>query len=348
LPGNVPPVADEREGLLAFLAQQRYALRLAAHGLTDEQARVAPTTSALSIGGLIKHVTATERGWMDTLLQRPSAESGESGEADYVTGFTMTADETLAGILDSYEQAARETEDIIAGIADLGQPVPVPKGVPWFPDDVDAWSVRWVLLHLIEETGPPRGARRHPPRMPRRRHRHAADGRGRGLARHPLAAALGRRKGTFLTSDLEGAGHAAAHVVQAGEGVAAGAVDGHPDRAGVAVVEVARGVRARLDPDVVGRVAAVVEHELDDARMGSHQGRREAQVVSGGDVDPLHPVRAGGGLDRGLGHGRGSGDAGAPGPTLGAPQRAAGQPEQQHDAQQQPPSHVDSSRPWPR
>ena len=36
-------------------------------------------------------------------------------------------------------------------IGDLDQPVPVPKGVPWYPDDVDAWSVRWVLLHLIEE-----------------------------------------------------------------------------------------------------------------------------------------------------------------------------------------------------
>ena len=29
--------------------------------------------------------------------------------------------------------------------------VPVPKGVPWFPDDVEAWSVRWILLHLMEE-----------------------------------------------------------------------------------------------------------------------------------------------------------------------------------------------------
>ncbi len=24
--------------------------------------------------------------------------------------------------------------------------------MPWFPDDIDAWTVRWVLLHLIEET----------------------------------------------------------------------------------------------------------------------------------------------------------------------------------------------------
>ena len=29
--------------------------------------------------------------------------------------------------------------------------VPVPQ-VPWFPKDIEAWTVRWVLVHLIEET----------------------------------------------------------------------------------------------------------------------------------------------------------------------------------------------------
>ncbi len=47
---------------------------------------------------------------------------------------------------------AKETDTVVGGITDLGQAVPVPKGVPWFPDDVESWSVRWVLLHLIEET----------------------------------------------------------------------------------------------------------------------------------------------------------------------------------------------------
>lgn len=41
---------------------------------------------------------------------------------------------------------------MVAATPDLGQSVPVPRGVPWFPQDVDAWSVRWVLLHLIQET----------------------------------------------------------------------------------------------------------------------------------------------------------------------------------------------------
>ena len=147
MPGQAPPVVDERDALLTFLAQQRLVLRLTAHGLTDEQARATPSASPLSVGGLIKHVASTERSWMDTVLERSRGTA-----EDYVAGFTMTADESLPDVLARYDDVAAETEAIVAGIADLGQPVPVPKGVPWFPADVDAWSVRWVLLHVITET----------------------------------------------------------------------------------------------------------------------------------------------------------------------------------------------------
>ena len=46
---------------------------------------------------------------------------------------------------------AAATEHAIRGGGDLDRTVPVPKGVPWFPDDVESWSVRWILLHLMEE-----------------------------------------------------------------------------------------------------------------------------------------------------------------------------------------------------
>ena len=42
MPGVVPPVADERDALCSYLAEQRLVLRLTAYGLTDEQARSAP------------------------------------------------------------------------------------------------------------------------------------------------------------------------------------------------------------------------------------------------------------------------------------------------------------------
>jgi len=148
MPGQVPPVADEREGLLAYLAQQRAVIRVAAYGLTDEQARAVPTPSALSVGGLIKHVISVESYWIDLAAQRELPNSQDEYEAN----FRLGADETMQSVLDRYDVVAKETESFIAGVADLGQPVPVPQGVPWFPADVEAWSVRWVLLHLIQET----------------------------------------------------------------------------------------------------------------------------------------------------------------------------------------------------
>lgn len=151
MPGQPPPLTDECEQLIAFLAQQRDGIRFAAYGLTDDQARLTPTASSLSVGGLLKHVTDMERGWMDMILERDRG-SGEDRQAAYSNNFALGADETLADMLADYAAAAKETEAIVSRL-DLDQAVPVPKGVPWFPDDIDAWSVRWVLLHLIEEVG---------------------------------------------------------------------------------------------------------------------------------------------------------------------------------------------------
>jgi uncharacterized damage-inducible protein DinB len=149
MPGTVHPVADEREGLLAYLAQQRYVLRLTALGLSEEQARATPTVSPLSVGGLIKHIDRTERHWMDIILQR---QAPFDPTQDWGEGFRLGPDETLEGTLAAYDEAATETVRIIGGVDDLGRAVPVPRDSPWFPSDVDAWSVRWVLLHLITET----------------------------------------------------------------------------------------------------------------------------------------------------------------------------------------------------
>jgi uncharacterized damage-inducible protein DinB len=147
MPGLVRPVTDERDALLAYLEQQRSALRTAAYGLTDDEARAVPTTGALSVGGLLKHVTQVERNWLAVVRGEHQMD-----ESAYEDGFRLREDETLAGVLADYAQAAAETVAVVTAEPDLGRPVPVPPGVPWFPQDVAAWSVRWVLLHLIEET----------------------------------------------------------------------------------------------------------------------------------------------------------------------------------------------------
>jgi uncharacterized damage-inducible protein DinB len=148
---HVPPTGTERESLAGYLAHQRYLVRVTAYGLTDAQAALTPTASALSIGGLIKHLAQVERSWMDVVLQRPRRSLDEVGKA-YMDAFRVEPGETLSAILEGYAASAHETDEILAGIAELDQRVPVPHDLPWFPKDVDAWSVRWVVLHLIEET----------------------------------------------------------------------------------------------------------------------------------------------------------------------------------------------------
>ena len=101
--------------------------------------------STLTVGGLIKHSAAVERSWA-AMIQ------GRRLDQDHVATFQVAPDESLAAVVADYDAACAETDAVVAGVADLDQPVPVPKGVPWFPQDLDAWSVRWVLLHLIQET----------------------------------------------------------------------------------------------------------------------------------------------------------------------------------------------------
>lgn len=135
------PVTDERDGLLAFLAQQRDALRASVLGLTDEQARAAPSASGLSLGGLVKHSARTELRWVVAgIAGQPLP--GLWPIENWPEDFRLGDGETLEGMLGFYADAAKRTEQIIAEIADLGQ-----------PSAVDATkSARWVLLHLIKET----------------------------------------------------------------------------------------------------------------------------------------------------------------------------------------------------
>src|SRR4051794_41970884 len=93
MPGMPSPVANEREGLMAFLQQQRDAVRISAYGLSDDQARLAASAGGLTIGGLVKHLADMERSWTATLTQR--REDREAG--DYLDSFRLGEGESLAG-----------------------------------------------------------------------------------------------------------------------------------------------------------------------------------------------------------------------------------------------------------
>lgn len=155
MPAMPGPVADERQALRDYLFQQQYAFHAMAFGLTDDQARSTPSVSALSVGALIKHATGCQRSWMARVAAAPEPPPAderpmEERQAEYADEFTMRADETLASLLEAFAAQSAETLRLVE-TADLDAAVPVPRDAPWFPKDVDAWSVRWVMFHMIEE-----------------------------------------------------------------------------------------------------------------------------------------------------------------------------------------------------
>jgi uncharacterized damage-inducible protein DinB len=153
MPALAPPAADERSALRQYLAYHQSAYFAVSYGLTDEQARSAPSVSALSIGGLVKHVTAMQQNWMMRVAAAPDLPPSrpfDQVRKEFADQHVMRPDETLDGLLRAF--AAQNAESLrLVETADLDAAVPVPPDVPWFPKDQEPWSVRWVILHVINE-----------------------------------------------------------------------------------------------------------------------------------------------------------------------------------------------------
>ncbi|MFD8936530.1 DinB family protein [Streptomyces sp. NPDC059578] len=138
---------DERGALLAFVEAQRGALRRAVLGLTDEQAARVPSASELSLSGLVKHAAGAELSWLRMAQQRPNEQI--KTEEDWQNGFRLVGDETVAGTLAQWAGVAEETEEFLRSVPSLDDTFPLPEA-PWFPKDA-AVSMRWLMLHLVEE-----------------------------------------------------------------------------------------------------------------------------------------------------------------------------------------------------
>jgi uncharacterized damage-inducible protein DinB len=150
-------VTGERADILETLAAHRQFLRQTVQGLTDDQARQRTTVSELTLGGLIKHVAETERGWADFILDGPAAMGGGADWSEptpelveqYTAGFRLLPDETLEGVLARYDEVARRTDELVTTVdLDLSHPLPE---APWFPKGARR-SARRVFLHIVAET----------------------------------------------------------------------------------------------------------------------------------------------------------------------------------------------------
>jgi hypothetical protein len=132
----------EKATLLAFLGHQRRFLIRKASGLTEEQVRIAACPpSDLTLLGLVRHLTDVERGWAKRGVAGLDAAPLYHSDADPDGEFDPPDDMRMAEALEIL-QAEADGADAIYGAADLDDLERSERGF---------YSVRWILVHLIEE-----------------------------------------------------------------------------------------------------------------------------------------------------------------------------------------------------
>lgn len=137
-----PPVAaGERESLEAFLDWQRATIVFKARGLSDADAATRLTPSLTTVSGLIRHLADVERSWFreDFAGEENIPTIWTAEDPDIV--FRVTAADSLEEIIADYLAACEESRAVCA---------------PASLDDLckvgDRQSLRWLYLHMIEET----------------------------------------------------------------------------------------------------------------------------------------------------------------------------------------------------
>jgi hypothetical protein len=137
--------SNERDALAGFLDQQRDALVRKVRGVGDADARRAPTVSSLSLLGLLKHSTVWEQRWVQGIVAGRPLPDGWPERKSPIPGEHFFVDErdTVQQWVTRYEQAAQTSRQIVDATA---------LDDSCARTDVVDCNVRWVLLHLIEET----------------------------------------------------------------------------------------------------------------------------------------------------------------------------------------------------
>lgn len=137
--------ADERTQLLGWLDMQRAIIHWKCEGLPEADAHrpVLPSSPLMTMAGLVSHMRWAEHLWFEVILMGRPAEGPmfeEPEDADM-----MVEGIPLAQLLEEYERQCAVSDELVAahGLDDMGR----------HPDfKASAASVRWMLLHMIEET----------------------------------------------------------------------------------------------------------------------------------------------------------------------------------------------------
>ena len=146
-----PPAADETATLLGFLDFHRATLAWKVSGLDADGLRAKVGSSSMTLGGMLKHLACVEDGWFNATLHgrtpHPPWDTVD-WKADRDWDWHSADDDTPEQLLTLWREAADRSRALTAeALADGGLDRPARR--PW--PDGRAPSLRWILVHMIEE-----------------------------------------------------------------------------------------------------------------------------------------------------------------------------------------------------
>jgi uncharacterized damage-inducible protein DinB len=132
---------DERTTLLGLLRRQRDLVAWKVRDVPDEVLRSVATPTGLTLHGVVRHLTNVERSWIRDVFAGETGLTYDWTEDDPDGELHVPKNIAMAELLADYAAEAERCDAVIAAAGSL--------------DEVSAQrdsSLRWILLHLVEET----------------------------------------------------------------------------------------------------------------------------------------------------------------------------------------------------
>jgi uncharacterized damage-inducible protein DinB len=146
-----PESGSEADQLAAFLDFHRATILLKCEGLTAEQLdRRAVPTSTLTLGALLNHLALVEDSWFrvrflgeEHVPPWNAVDLDADPEWEFRTAASVDPDE----LRERYRAACERSRAVVRATGDLGQ-----LSVAVSRRTGEHFDLRWILLHMIEET----------------------------------------------------------------------------------------------------------------------------------------------------------------------------------------------------
>ncbi len=148
-----PQESGEVETLRGFLTFQRATLEWKCRGLDDEQLRVALPPTSMTLGGILKHLAYVEDHWFTEVVSgdpAPEPWAGAVSKADPDWDWTSAAEDSGDELRALWAGRVQRSDAVVAAQLGTGAAAALSEAHP-APGSQGRVSLRWVLVHMIEE-----------------------------------------------------------------------------------------------------------------------------------------------------------------------------------------------------